>query len=277
MSPRRAAHSEALDGSAMDNYALLLPALGGLIAIAGGLFLIRADRYARQPATAERGLSPIYLERGGARFDALNWTVPFVRVATFQDFVAISCVTHQIVLRRGDVKGIVEEQHWGSRGIRVDHTRDDVPSIILWPRDPERLQAALKDSLLAHEARGTLAAVSPASGEGRQGSGHRHITLLAAARVHWRSFAPAWLFPFVFLYGGLASEASGHEQSFFLLIAAPLFFWSFFRATRPLRQAELEYWPCVFWAIIVPFLVWGAAVFSRLLVLSALRGPLGTV
>src|SRR2546422_9778718 len=95
----------------MDNVFLVLPAIGGAIAIAGGLFLIRAERHARRPVRAEHGLAPIYSEQAGARFDSMNWTIPFVRIATFEDFVAISCITQEIVFRRGDVTGIHEERH----------------------------------------------------------------------------------------------------------------------------------------------------------------------
>src|SRR5947208_11412500 len=130
----------------MDNIFLVLPAIGGAIAIAGGVFLIRAERHARRPAKAEHGLTPIYSEQAGARFDLMNWTIPFVRVATFENFVAISCITHEIVFRRGDVTGVHEERHLGSRGLRLDHTRTDVPSVLLWPRNPARLQAALRSS-----------------------------------------------------------------------------------------------------------------------------------
>ncbi len=40
----------------MTDVTVLLPAIGGLFAIAGGLFLISAGRYARRPAQVEHGL-----------------------------------------------------------------------------------------------------------------------------------------------------------------------------------------------------------------------------
>ena len=88
--------------------------------------------------------------------------------------------------------------------------------------------------------------------------------LIAVGKAYWRSFLPAWLFPVFFLYGGLASESAGHPELFFWVIAAPLFFWSFFRATRASIQLKIGYWRCVFWAMVVPFLVWTVAVLSRL-------------
>jgi len=134
----------------VDLVAIVLPAVGGLIAIAAGLFLIRAERRARRPAKAEMGLMPTYTERAGGRFDGLNWTIPFVRVATFPQFVSISCITHEILLRRGEVTGIEKERHLLSTGLRIRHTRPDLPStLILWPRNKARLEVELRASLLA--------------------------------------------------------------------------------------------------------------------------------
>lgn len=89
-------------------------------------------------------------------------------------------------------------------------------------------------------------------------------TLLRTARVHWRSFAPAWGFPFVFLFGGLAAERIGHPLIFFFLVAVPLFFWSFSRATAPWLKQEIGYWHCIFWAVVVRFLLWVFAVAANL-------------
>lgn len=89
-------------------------------------------------------------------------------------------------------------------------------------------------------------------------------TLWGAAQAFWRSFAPAWLFPVVFLYGGLLSDAWGYPNLFFFLVAAPLCFWSFFRGLRPVRQKRVSYWHGVFWVMVVPFVIWVAAVLINL-------------
>ena len=94
-----------------------------------------------------------------------------------------------------------------------------------------------------------------------------NASLVQAARMHWRSFAPAWVFPLVFLFGGLASEQLGHPILFFWVVAVPLFFWTFSRATAVWRKGQLGYWQTAFWAMFVPFLIWAVAVYSRLLVL----------
>ncbi|HSD50086.1 MAG TPA: hypothetical protein VLG48_01670 [Candidatus Methylomirabilis sp.] len=134
--------------------AFVIQAIAGVVvasvAIVGGMYLIRADRKSRRPTEIERGLIPIYTERGGARLDAFNWTIPFVRIATYKDFVVISCATHEIILRRGDVTGIERERHFFFPGLRLRHVRPQIPSeLILWPRHAARLEAALRESLLA--------------------------------------------------------------------------------------------------------------------------------
>jgi hypothetical protein len=131
----------------MNSIPVFIPAIGGALAIAVGLFLIRAVRYARRPGKGERGLAPTYSEQAGGRFDTWNWTIPFVRVATLADFVSISCITHEIVLNKGDVTAIEPERHLFSRGLRLHHHRPELPDILLWPRNGARLEAALRASL----------------------------------------------------------------------------------------------------------------------------------
>lgn len=58
---------------------------------------------------------------------------------------------------------------------------------------------------------------------------NQKVTLLDAAKRHWRSFAPIWIFPFWFMFGGLAADKTRHPNLIFILVFAPLFFWSFFR------------------------------------------------
>ena len=96
------------------------------------------------------------------------------------------------------------------------------------------------------------------------------ISLIAAAKMHWRVFLPAWIFPLVVLFGGVASEQLGHPALFFWVIAAPLFFWSFFRAMGVCRRGQLSYWYTVFWGMLVPFIIWVVVVYSRLFVLHLL-------
>jgi hypothetical protein len=97
-------------------------------------------------------------------------------------------------------------------------------------------------------------------------------SIRGTAQAHWRSFMPAWFFPFVFFYGGGVSDSLGYPTLSFLLIALPLFFWTFFRATRPYVQNRARYWPCVFLGLVVPFFLGIVAVGSRLALLGLLSG-----
>lgn len=94
----------------------------------------------------------------------------------------------------------------------------------------------------------------------------RPDTLIKTARIFWRDFAPAWIFPLVFLCGFLVFDSLGHPFLFFWIVAAPLFYWSGNRASRPYFQKKAHYWHVAFWGVLVPFIVWAVAVFSRLYV-----------
>ena len=90
----------------------------------------------------------------------------------------------------------------------------------------------------------------------------RSATNIKTAKLFWRDFAPAWGFPFVFLYGPLASDRLGHPTWFFWFVAAPLFFWSGNRASSPDIQKKAHEWHDAFWGVLFPFIVWTFAVFS---------------
>ena len=87
---------------------------------------------------------------------------------------------------------------------------------------------------------------------------------LSVVKLHWRAFAPAWVFPVFLLYGSVTAERTGHETLFFFCLAVPVFVWSFFRAVRPGLDEEAPVPYVVFWAMVVPFVIWGVAVFLRL-------------
>jgi hypothetical protein len=88
--------------------------------------------------------------------------------------------------------------------------------------------------------------------------------LLNSAKQNRRYFWPIWIFPFWFLFGGVALEHSSHPFLIFGLIFIPLFFWSFFRATRPWMRREIKYSHYAFWVMVVPFLTWIVLVYLRI-------------
>jgi hypothetical protein len=81
-------------------------------------------------------------------------------------------------------------------------------------------------------------------------------TLLGAAREHWRSFLPAWLFPIVFFYGGKVADRVDHPGLFFFVVAIPLFFWSYGRASSVWTRREISYRHAVLLGLVAPFVVW---------------------
>ena len=89
-------------------------------------------------------------------------------------------------------------------------------------------------------------------------------SLLQSARLFWREFIGAWLFPLFFLLGGVAAERLGHPALFFWLVAMPLFFWAFARASRPWLRKQVKYWHAVVLGMLLPFAVFALAVYARL-------------
>ncbi|MDP1817280.1 MAG: hypothetical protein Q8K92_22680 [Leadbetterella sp.] len=98
----------------------------------------------------------------------------------------------------------------------------------------------------------------------------QQISLLDMAKIHWRAFAPMWIFPVFFLAGGTIADQIGHPEIFFWSIT-PLFFWVFFRASKPCRPKEKGYLKCIFWAIFFPLIIWGVAVYARHLLFPELK------
>jgi hypothetical protein len=96
-------------------------------------------------------------------------------------------------------------------------------------------------------------------------------SLTGVVRTHWRSFAPAWVFPLFLLFGGTFAESKDWGGVFFVVAALPLFFWSFFRAVKPWRDRKAPYIAVVFWSMLVPFVVWCVAVLSRLFVIKLMQ------
>jgi hypothetical protein len=83
----------------------------------------------------------------------------------------------------------------------------------------------------------------------------RPPTLIAAGKVFWRTFAPAWAFPVVLLLISVGSDRLGHPLLAWWIFGMPFFFWAFFRATRPWLNGQIRYWHQVFWGMLVPFMV----------------------
>jgi hypothetical protein len=96
-------------------------------------------------------------------------------------------------------------------------------------------------------------------------------SLLQAAKRHWRSFVPAWVFPVGFFFGWLATKETKHSFVIFIFLFVPFFFWSFFRSAQPWMRREIKYSHYSFWAMVVPFFIWVILVYGRIVIIGILE------
>lgn len=95
----------------------------------------------------ENGLTPVHTEVGGGRFDGINYTWPFVRIAIYDQFMVIS-YSHKILLRQKDITNVELEKHILSMGVRISHNRSEIPSlVILWSTNAQVLLEMIKQML----------------------------------------------------------------------------------------------------------------------------------
>jgi hypothetical protein len=98
----------------------------------------------------ESGKVPIYSEKGGGRFDDINWTMPFVRISIYDEFLLIS-YSEEIVFRYNEITKIEIKNHFISDGIHIYHNKKGIPSkIILWPANPAKVLELLQNKLVEY-------------------------------------------------------------------------------------------------------------------------------
>ena len=113
----------------------------------GSYHLYRAYRKSKLLLPEEVGAVSLYSEQAGGSFGKFNWTIPFVRVSCYMNFVAIHCWNCNFVLKMGDVQSIKKES-FVADGIVIDHNRRNLPKkLIIWPRNISKLIKALETSL----------------------------------------------------------------------------------------------------------------------------------
>ena len=93
------------------------------------------------------------------------------------------------------------------------------------------------------------------------------LNLIQAGRKHWRHFAPAWVFPVVLLSSTYLPRGSAASTAIQWSLRLA-FFWVFFRAAGPSLRRELPIAQTAFWAVLVPFAIWVAAVSVNLEMLA---------
>jgi hypothetical protein len=95
----------------------------------------------------EVGAVSLYSKQAGGSFGEVNWTIPFVRVTCYRNFIAIHCWNCNFVLKTGEVQSI-RKQGFISDGIVIDQNRRNLPEkLIIWPRHISKLIKALETSL----------------------------------------------------------------------------------------------------------------------------------
>lgn len=117
----------------------------GLITLIGvaSMFFLRSEGKNKHPM--ENGMTPIFQEQCGCRFDGLNLTFPFVRHALYGDFIALAYGNKQFILPYGNITSATLRRHLFSRGITYSHNRTDLPtSIIVWSRSPDAVLELLR-------------------------------------------------------------------------------------------------------------------------------------
>lgn len=78
-------------------------------------------------------------------------------------------------------------------------------------------------------------------------------TLLAAVRVHYRSWLPHWVLVVAFAAAGLLGI--GDEVAEWFWVFGLVYFVTFFYAVRPSVSQTLPYWHVIFWVLVFPFLM----------------------
>ena len=137
----------------MNSFLDIIRIIASIALLFGSYHLYRAYRKSKSLLPEEVGAVSIYNEQAGGSFGKFNWTIPFVRVSCYRNFVAIHCWNCNFVLKMGDVQSIKKEG-FISDGIVIVHNRRNLPEkLIIWPRNISKLIKALETSLgLANNA-----------------------------------------------------------------------------------------------------------------------------
>ena len=79
------------------------------------------------------------------------------------------------------------------------------------------------------------------------------MTLLDAAKEHWKHYVPMWLFSPAFF---LLTQHAVISRALFLLLLVPTFFAASIWAMLPWLRRKVGYWPSLFWSMLVPAGSW---------------------
>lgn len=95
----------------------------------------------------ERNLKPIYTENCGARFGGLNLTIPFVRLAIYDDFLVLSCLK-PVLMKFDEIDRVELKRQLFFKGIFLRHHNKEIPSkVVIWSRNGEKARSIIESRL----------------------------------------------------------------------------------------------------------------------------------
>lgn len=101
--------------------------------------------------TEEEGKTPILEVTGGGRIGRVRWSIrPLCRLSLYDDFLVAAVRAHRTVLPYADIVSVVLEEDKKRKIVRILGPEEDGrpnPDIQFAPKDPEALEAALKEQL----------------------------------------------------------------------------------------------------------------------------------
>jgi hypothetical protein len=131
----------------MESITEVLPIIVSIALFCGCYLFYRAYRKSKLLLPEEVDAVSIYTEQAGGRFNSFNWTIPFVRISCYKNFIAITCRNYKFILKAGDVQSI-KKSGFLSDGLLIVHNRLDLPEkLIIWPRNMAKLITAIQTSL----------------------------------------------------------------------------------------------------------------------------------
>ena len=84
----------------------------------------------------------------------------------------------------------------------------------------------------------------------------------SVVRKYWRRFIFAWLFPVSALCVVLLPAWSSHTGAVFIAVLLPLFFVCYGVALTPVFTKQVPVLVGVFYALVVPFVIWVVLIFT---------------
>lgn len=95
----------------------------------------------------EKGVHTIYTERCGGCFDGFNFTIPFVRLSIYNDFIVIS-YSDKILLKFKEIDEVKVKRRFIMAGVHIYHHKNGIPKdIILWSFNPNKIKKIIDSKL----------------------------------------------------------------------------------------------------------------------------------